>query len=220
MTLVAPRSMGNEYETPIKSQDTTHDETKVKTNSRKSCFIAVGVFITLFFILVAIALAFGVFGYQNIEKIQTSQEEFTSESENNTQLQNEIKELRFQLQQLSNSIKSVSTTLSNSIGSVRSTQSSIYSKVSSVSTSFTSVSRSHSSSIRVLQTMTSNPYRNCIQETKSCIIDLLRNDNRRLFCQTETLSVNRTVSIIVPCTHAQEQRSWFVCLLSLLSLSS
>ena len=94
---------------------------------------------------------------------------------------------------LSRSISSVSRFSSSLSGSISLASSSLSRSISSVSRRFSSVSRTQSSEIRVLQT--SNPYQNCIQETRNCTINVLTSSNKRLYCNTGSLSVNRTVSI-------------------------
>lgn len=42
-----------------------------------------------------------------------------------------------------------------------------------------------------------NPYQNCHEDKRSCQINQLINYDRRLFCSTDTLAVNITVSLLI-----------------------
>ena len=93
-----------------------------------------------------------------------------------------------------NGITSINNQLSSAqadIRSVSTAQITINGQISSLQT----ISTRLDTSVNSINTWRSNPYRNCHQQIRSCIINELINENTRLLCTTATLPVNRTVSV-------------------------
>ena len=93
-------------------------------------------------------------------------------------------------------IHSLQTSASRLLTSMRSLSST---QISRLSASIRTVSSTQRSQVQVLETVrthVNNPYRNCHQETRSCQITLITNDDKRLYCSTPSLRINQTVSHI------------------------
>ena len=188
----------------------------------KKCLIVISVFLALLFVLTSAAFCFSILMDEIIpkqsESAQHSASSGSEESVNQTQLLDEINMLKLKLNQLMseamntqdyirsaasqlNTVQSNLSLLSNKISTVQTdtrrvnnTQIVMNSQINSLQSQITTTNRNVATVTTRVNNWITSPYQNCHQETSSCTLNTLINDDKRLYCTTGSLSVNITVS--------------------------